>query len=105
MSYLQIVELEHRLRKNGKLNSLADLKDFWDAMLSPPTPTPIKERAPPPPLPRPPPIWEEEEEDYCTSWAITALPPEHYRKVEHHRKVEWSVNMITVLMHCIGRHY
>ena len=77
--------LEHRLRKSGKLSSLADLKDFWNAMLFSPTPTatPIKESAPP----LSPTVWEEEEEeeDYSTSWAITALPPEHYRKVSAYR--------------------
>ena len=78
------MSLEHNLRKSGKLNSLADLKDFWNAMLFSPTPTatpiatPTKENTPP----LPPQVWEEEEEeDYSPSWAITALPPEHYGKV------------------------
>ena len=74
------MSLEHSLRKSGKLNSLADLKAFWNAMLFSPTPTatPTKENTPPLPLQ----VWEEEEEeDYSTSWAITALPPEHYGKV------------------------
>ena len=75
---VQIIDLEHKLRKTGKLNTLAELKDFWDFMLSP-----IEPETPPPPKPRPlphPQSIQEEEEEYSDSWAITALPSEHYRE-------------------------
>lgn len=34
---LQIVAMETELKKAGKLNSIQDVKEFWDNMLAPPT--------------------------------------------------------------------
>ena len=71
--------LEHELRRSGQLASLSELKEFWDIML-----------APGPGLSQPQPSSSsqhpggveeegEEEGEGGASWAITALPPEHYR--------------------------
>ena len=78
---VQVVGVEHQLRKAGKLRGAADLKEFWDVMLAPPPP-------PPPSMPSIPshravqPLEEEdEEEQYVNSWALTALPPDHLGQV------------------------
>ena len=76
---LQIVDMEHQLRRTGQLKSLADLKEFWGYMLiprsstSPPSPKPH-------PQPHPHPVADDDDEDYSNSWAITALAPHHYRE-------------------------
>ena len=71
--------LEHKLKTEGKLRTLTDLKEFWDHMLAP-----TRQSTATPPsahLQRPPStpftLQEEEEEEYSDSWAITALPPQH----------------------------
>ena len=76
---LQIVDEEHRLRKAGQLQSLNDLKKFWEDMLSP--------LIPHTPTPTPGPTThmcdddDSDDEGYTNSWALTALPPDSRDKV------------------------
>ena len=76
---LQIVDEEHRLRKAGQLQSLNDLKTFWEDMLSP--------LIPHTPTPTPGPTThmcdddDSDDEGYTNSWALTALPPDSRDKV------------------------
>ena len=84
--------IEGQLKRAGKLNGLTDMKEFWDLMLGPPS-SPPPSPSPSHPLLasqklatsttcRPHPLNEVDEEDDDgdhTSWALTALPPEHYR--------------------------
>ena len=75
------------MKKAGKLNGLTDLKEFWELMLGPPSPSPPPLTSHPAhPLATPAahtlhPFSEEEEEEGVdsTSWALTTLPPEKYR--------------------------
>ena len=39
--FVQIVAMENELKKSGKLNSIQDVKEFWDEMLAPPTTTTV----------------------------------------------------------------
>ncbi len=75
---LQIVGEEHRLRCAGQLQSVNDLKKFWEDMLCPliphttPTPEPTTQMCA---------DNESDDDGYTNSWALTALPPESGDKV------------------------
>lgn len=76
-SLIQIIGVEHILRQCGKLKTIAELKEFWEQMLSPlqPPPEQSKRRES---SPRALSVAEEiewkqlEEEGFTNSWAITA---------------------------------
>ena len=82
---LQIIGIEHQMKKAGKLKRLADLKEFWELMLGPPSPSPAPPPSHPAPITKPAMHGlhtfseEEEEEEEFTSWALTTLPPERKR--------------------------
>ena len=72
----QIIEVEHSLRKCGKLKSISDIKEFWEQMLAPlQTPAitilPASSRTSTAELEQ-----ALQEEDCTNSWAITASTPD-----------------------------
>ena len=80
------------MKVEGKLKTIADLKEFWDHMLAPTRST--SEATPPPPsqlrpLSTPFTFDEDDDEEYSDSWAITALPPQ--RSFTPKRVIRWEL--------------
>ena len=123
---LQIIGVENEMKKAGKLKGLADLKEFWELMLGPPSPPSPSELLPrtrrrtiaTPTRYRPHPLItednEEEEDEEFTSWALTALPPEQ-KKVREQEYTNHPPNLFSstlinyrlyvldrVISHCHG---
>lgn len=91
------------MKKAGKLQRLADLKEFWELMLGPPSPPPSH-----PPSHSAQPMTrhamhrlhtfseEEEEDEDFTSWALTTLPPEKKRV-----SINWWTLTISSVEHSV----